>query len=210
MVGLVCCTELAGDNTEGKNLSWSTIIKTLFPLLVLTIVGQFALTMFEGTFALFAQAKFDFGPSDVGYVFVVCGLVMTVFQVGAVGLLAKKFEATTLITAGFAIMGVGIGLLATAQTKFLIYAFVAILSVGMALIAPNLAALVSKRSSEQQAGMSLGVQSAASSLGQVVGPLLGGLLFIWQVNAPYLAAALLLLVVAFFVGWKMNKNSPSL
>lgn len=94
------------------------MVKTLSPLLVLTIVGQYALTMFEGTFALFAQTKFDFGPTDVGYVFVVCGLVMAVFQVGTVGLLAKKINATTLITAGFAIMGTGIGLLATAQTKF--------------------------------------------------------------------------------------------
>ncbi len=111
-------TEMAGNSTEGKKISWLTMVKTLSPLLVLTIVGQFALTMFEGTFALFAQTKFDFGPTDVGCVFLVCGLVMAVFQVGAVGLLAKKINATTLIPASFAIMGTGIGLLATAQTKF--------------------------------------------------------------------------------------------
>ena len=38
--------------------------------------------MFEGTFALFAQAKFDFGPAEVGYVFVVCGLVMMSLLMG--------------------------------------------------------------------------------------------------------------------------------
>jgi hypothetical protein len=32
----------------------------------LTLAGQFALTIFEGTFALFAQAKFAFGPAKVG------------------------------------------------------------------------------------------------------------------------------------------------
>ena len=58
----------------------ANIDKSLSPLLALTLAGQFALTIFEGTFALYAQAKFNYGPAEVGYVFVVCGLVMTVFQ----------------------------------------------------------------------------------------------------------------------------------
>ena len=158
--------------------------------------------MFEGTFALFAQAKFDFGPAEVGYVFVVCGLVMTVFQAGAVGFLAGKISEMIQIGAGFALMGTGIALLATASTPFVVFAFVAVLALGMALIAPNLAALISKRGGEQQAGASLGVQNAANSLGQAGGPLLGGLLFIWQINAPYLVSGAELLSLALVIGWK--------
>lgn len=44
----------------------------------------------------------------------------------------------------------------------------------MALIAPNLAARVSKRGGESQAGASLGVQNAVNSLGQAAGPMVGG------------------------------------
>jgi DHA1 family multidrug resistance protein-like MFS transporter len=181
---------------------WRTLVKTLSPLLALTLAGQFALTMFEGTFALFAQAKFAFGPAEVGYVFVVCGLVMTIFQAGAVGFLAGRISELTQIGAGFALMGAGIALLATAQTKFSIFAFVALLSLGMAFIAPNLAALISKRGGEQQAGASLGVQNAANSLGQAVGPLLGGVLFIWHINAPYFFSGAVLLALAVGIGWK--------
>jgi DHA1 family multidrug resistance protein-like MFS transporter len=179
-----------------------TLITELSPLLALALVGQFALTMFEGTFALFAQAKFEFGPADVGYVFVVCGLVMTVFQAGAVGFLAGKINEMIQVGVGFVLMGAGIALLATAQTKFLVFAFVALLSLGMAFIAPNLSALVSKRGGEQHAGASLGAQNAANSLGQASGPLLGGLLFIWQINAPYLLSGAVLLALAFVIGWK--------
>ena len=158
--------------------------------------------MFEGTFALFAQAKFDFGPAEVGYVFVVCGLVMTVFQAGAVGFLAGKISEMIQIGAGFALMGAGIALLATAQTKFFVFAFVALLSLGMAFIAPNLSALISKRGGEQQAGASLGIQNAANSIGQAGGPLLGGVLFLWQINAPYLFSGAVLLTLALIIGWK--------
>ena len=180
---------------------WRTLVTGLAPLLGLALVGQFALTMFEGTFALFAQAKFDFGPAEVGYVFVVCGLVMTLFQAGAVGLLAGRVSEMIQIGAGFALMGAGIALLATAPTKVFVFVFVALLSLGMAFIAPNLSALVSKRGGEQRAGTSLGIQNMANSVGQAGGPLLGGALFIWQVNAPYLFGGAVMLALAGVIAW---------
>jgi len=198
-------TTLAKDTNEKTKVSGRALLKTLFPLLALTLAGQFALTMFEGTFALFAQAKFNFGPAEVGYVFVVCGLVMTVFQVAAVGFLAGKISEMIQIGVGFALMGAGIALLATAQTKFLVFAFVGLLSLGMAFIAPNLSALVSKRGGERHAGASLGIQNAANSLGQSVGPLLGGVLFIWQTNAPYLLSGAVLIALAFGIAWKIYR-----
>ncbi len=196
-------TNRAKDTSEKTQANWQTLIKTLFPLLALTLAGQFALTMFEGTFALFAQAKFDFGPAEVGYVFVVCGLVMTVFQAGAVGFLAGKISEMIQIGAGFALMGTGIALLATAQTKFFVFVFVALLALGMAFIAPNLASLISKRGGERQAGASLGIQNAVISLGQASGPLIGGMLFIWQINAPYLLSGALLIALALVITWKV-------
>lgn len=187
---------------ETAKTEWMALVRAMSPLLALTLAGQVALAMFEGTFALFAQAKLDYGPAEVGYVFVVCGLVMTVFQAGAVGFLAGRISEMNQIGAGFALMGAGIALLTTAQTKFFVFSFVALLSLGMALISPNLSALVSRRGGERQAGASLGIQNAANSLGQSIGPLLGGALFIWQANAPYLASGGLLIALALLIGWK--------
>ncbi len=192
------------NNTiENCRTDWRALVKILSPLLALTLAGQFALTMFEGTFALFAQAKFNFGPTEVGYVFVVCGLVMTVFQAGAVGFLAGKISELIQIGVGFALMGSGIAFLAMAQTRMFIFAFVALLALGMAFIAPNVSALVSKRGGEGQAGASLGIQNAANSLGQTGGPILGGALFMWQINAPYLFSGAVLLVLAVGIGWRI-------
>ena len=192
----------AKAGNENVKTDWRTLVKDLSPLLALTLAGQLALTMFEGTFALFAQAKFDFGPTEVGYVFVVCGLVMTVFQAGAVGFLAGKINELIQIGVGFGLMGSGIALLAIAQTKFFVFAFVALLAFGMAFIAPNLAALISKRGGDEKAGAAMGIQNAANSLGQAGGPILGGALFIWQINAPYLVSGAVLLVLALGIGWK--------
>ena len=187
---------------------WPTLVKNLRPLLALALAGQLALTIFEGTFALYAQAMFNYGPIEVGAVFVVCGLVMTVFQAGAVGFLAGRIGEIYQIGAGFGLMGAGIALLPTARTTFFVFAFVALLALGMAFIAPNVAALISKRGA-QQLGAALGIQNAVNSLGQASGPLLGGALFVWQMNAPYVLSGALLLAIALAIAWKAIAKRPA-
>ncbi|MDP2604961.1 MAG: MFS transporter [Deltaproteobacteria bacterium] len=190
---LVSKGEIKGD--------WRTLVKSLRPLLALAFAGQLTLTIFEGTIALYAQAMFDYGPIEVGAIFVVCGLVMTVFQAGAVGFLSGKIGEIYQIGAGFGLMGAGLALLSTARTPFFVFAFVGLLALGMAFIAPNIAALISK-SGSGQSGAALGVQNAVNSLGQASGPLLGGALFVWQINAPYLLSGALLIALALGVAWK--------
>ena len=101
----------------------------------------------------------------------------------------------------FPICRTGIVLLAMARTSFRVLVFVALLSLGMAFISPNLGALISKRGG-QEVGTALGIQNTASSLGQAVGPFLGSVLFVWQINAPYLLTGALLLAVTLVIGWK--------
>ena len=73
----------------------------------------------------------------------------------------------------------------------------------MALITPNLIALISKRGSEHT-GIVLGIQNTANSLGQVGGAMLGGVLFAWQVNAPYGFAGVLLVGTGLLLGWRQK------
>ena len=189
----------AGEKAE---TDWRSIGRSLGPLLGLALAGQFGLAIFEATFALYAQAKFNYGPGEVGAVFVVCGLVMTVFQVGAVSFLAGRIREMYQIGAGFGLMGISLALLVMARTAFPVFALVGLLALGTALITPNLAALISKRGGRRRVGAALGVHNAANSLGQASGPLLGSALFIWQMNAPYLLTGAVLVGVAVVIGWK--------
>ncbi len=188
----------AGEETE---TDWRRPARSLGPLLSLALAGQFGLAIFEATFALYAQKKFDYGPIEVGTVFMVCGLVMSVFQVGAVGFLAGRISEMCQIGAGFGLMGMSLALLVMARTTFSVFALVGLLAFGTVFISPNLAALISKRGGGRRVGAALGVQNAANSLGQASGPVLGGALFVWQANAPYLLIGALLVVVALVVGW---------
>ena len=69
------------------------------------------------------------------------------------------------------------------------------LALGVALVTPNLLTLAADRSGPQ-AGAGLGLLNAAVGLGQILGPLVGGLLFAWQADLPFRVAGLVALAVA--------------
>ena len=180
---------------------WRRLVRGLGPLLGLALVAQFALAMFEATFALHAQAVLNYGPAQMGTVFVICGLVMAVFQVGASGLLAGRVGPMSQIGMGLALMGTSLAVLMMPSRMLSVLAVVGLLALGMALIGPNLSALISTRGG-RRAGTALGAQNAANSLGQASGPLVGGALFVWQMNAPYLLSGAVLVALALVIGWK--------
>jgi len=184
-----------------SNTNLRVFVPSLGPLLGLALVGQFALAIFEATFALYGQAKFHYGPTEVGSVFVVCGLVMAIVQVGAVSMLAARISETDQIGWGFGLMGMSLVLLVIARSTYSVLPLVGLFALGTALIAPNLAALISTHGGRERAGSVLGTQSAVNSVGQASGPLLGGALFVWHMNAPYLLTAALLISIAFVIEW---------
>ena len=188
-------------STAQSTTKWHNLGNKLLILLGLTTIGQLGLAIFEGTFALYAQEKLSYGPTETGLVFMVCGLVMAVFQTVAVSYFSGRLSIIKQIALGFSLMGVGIVLLSIVRTFSYVLSTVGLLAFGVSLIAPNLSALISKRG-RQHTGRVLGMQNAAKSLGQVSGPVLGGVLFTWQASAPYLFTGVILLGIGLTLGWK--------
>jgi len=188
-----------------QRIRWQSANRALRRLLALTIAGQFGLAIFEATFALYGQETLKYGPVEIGIAFMVCGLVMAVFQVIAVSYLSKYINAILQVALGFSLMGIGITLLLIARTMPLVLGSVGLLSFGMALVSPNLTALIANRGGEHE-GAILGLQSSASSLGQFGGPLFGGILFAWQAEAPYLVAGVFLVGLGLAIGWQEKRR----
>ena len=185
---------------------WRDLGTQLWPLLTLTLAAQFGLAMFEATFALHAREMLGYGPARVGAVFMVCGSVMSVFQGGAVGYLAPRMSAGYQIALGFVLMGVDLAVLLFARSTSLVLTIVGLLALGMALITPNLTALVSK-GQKQQTGAALGLRNAANSLGQTAGPALGGLLFALDMRAAYSITGALLVGIGIISGRVLQRGN---
>ena len=101
------------------------------------------------------------------------------------------------------------GILALVALSATIATFVLILTavfgLGMALLIPILAAMISRHAASN-AGTVLGLQNAVNSLGQAMGPLTGGLLFTLSIHLPYLLTGIFLLsstVLLRTAAWKI-------
>lgn len=99
-------------------------------------------------------------------------------------------------------MGLSLAFLASIQDSTLVYLFVGTMAFGMALIIPNLSALISKRIHKNNTGAAFGLQSVANNLGQTGGPILGGFLFAWSIGIPFLLAGTLLFSTGVIVIWQ--------
>lgn len=131
-------------------------------------------------------------------VFIICGSLMGLLQLGPVGWLIETKGENVLLPFGFLFLGIGIFMLTTSKQMGLILIYVSFISMGMAILTPSLASLITK-DSEKEYGAALGIFSSINSLGQVAGVVLGGIIMIWFDHLAYWIVAAILLVVAYLV-----------
>jgi DHA1 family multidrug resistance protein-like MFS transporter len=188
------------DPTQRENKSVFIILKSLKKsfvlLLYFSFISELSLAMFEGTFALHSQRLFQFGIKQMGFVFIACGSVMGLLQLGPVSRLIKWKEERALLPYGLLILGIGMTLLMLSSKMGFILFFVSIVSTGMAILTPCLASLVTIESGENY-GTSLGIYSSVNSLGQMLGVIIGSVMMIWFDHLPYFIISIILFITAW-------------
>jgi MFS family permease len=182
--------------------------------LVLTyFLSIFAFANFEATLARFTKEGFGMTDDDNFLVFAAIGGMLLVAG-GLYRPLAKRLSETQLLTTGLASLiagmaGIGVvawlvhrehgaGLEVAPLTRWLFYAASAAAVAGFAFINPSVSALISKRADPARQGEVLGVNQSFASLGRILGPFAGSMLFGLHPSRtlPYVAAVAALLVVA--------------
>jgi MFS transporter, DHA1 family, tetracycline resistance protein len=189
---------VSGQAQAARAGRW-TVVRTALgrPVLGLLIVLFFvtisAFAGMETTFALWANRSFGWGPFQVGWIFFYVGIVLAVLQGGLIGQLSRRFGEARLVTAGGAIIGVGLLGLALAGSLWAVLVVTGLLAVGMGLLNPSVTSLVSRQAGADERGGVMGVSQSASSLARIVGPAVaGGVFTVWGRNAPYYVGALMM------------------
>jgi len=187
------------------SVAWTDLARGIGLPLAVAMAGQVAIALFETTFALHARDDLGMGLVEIGTLFMTCGLMMLLVQLGAVARLARRFGEVHLASAALALMGLSLALLAAAHSTVTVFALVGSYALGMGLLAPAVSALVSRRGGPH-AGAALGLESGAKSLGQIAGPLLGGVLFGASVAVPFWLVSGLLVGLAPIFAWSGRRT----
>ncbi len=187
------------------SVAWTELARRIRLPLAVAMAGQIAVALFETSFALHARTNLGMGLVEIGTMFMTCGLMMLVVQLGAVARLANRVGEVHLASAALALMGLSLGPLAAARGTATVFALVALYGIGMGLLTPAVSALVSRRGGAH-AGAALGLESGAKGLGLIAGPLLGGVLFGSSVAVPFWLASGLLLGLAPVFAWSGRRT----
>ena len=182
-----------------QSLRWQDLRQVLSSpaglLLLLIFIMSFGLANFQGIIGLYAVDKFSFNTGQVGALWMVIGAVLILGQGGLTGPLTRRFGELPLIRAGLAGGAAGFVLISLAVDFTTLLLALGFFTLTLALIGPALNAYISQFAGEHQ-GAVMGLNSAASSLGRVIGPLLAGPLFDLNVEYPLWSGAATLLAGA--------------
>ena len=160
-------------------------------LMLLSFLVGFAFTGIESIFGLWAQAKFDWGPRDIGVAFAFVGVTAALTQSFLTGRLSERFGEGNMLAIGMAVTVVGAALQPLSPGGAMTIALMCLTAIGQSVAFPNVGAMISKTADPHRQGQILGLNNATGALARVVGPFCAGLIFPVSQDGPFILGAMI-------------------
>ncbi|MBV6716394.1 MFS transporter [Paenibacillus chitinolyticus] len=188
--------------------------RSLHPLymiaFIIVFVLAFGLSAYETVFSLYSDHKFGFTPGNIATIITISSIFGVVVQVFMFGKMVDKLGEKKLIQICL-ISGVVLAVASTMVSSYLaILLITCFIFLAFDLLRPALTTYLSKTAEKEQ-GFIAGMNSTYTSLGNIFGPALGGILFDVNINYPYLFAAVIMFIgLVITMMWKEKQSASSL
>lgn len=192
-------------------------LKTVGVLVV--VIGLVSLAQFilHGTWVLYTEFRFGWGPRENGLSLFVVGLASAVMQGLLLGWLLKRLGERRLVLAGMVSGLAAFTLYGLATEAWMMYAIIGANLLGFA-VAPSLNALVSKAADPREQGLAMGSLSSLGSLMAVIAPMMGAPLLAavshlpagdWRIGAPFFLSAALQVIALLLAVVHFRRHPPA-
>lgn len=184
----------ADEYIKEKMTGWKRILQPLYlPAFLVILISSFGLAAFDSLFSLFVDHKFGFSPKDIAIAITGGAIVGAISQVLLFDWLTKWLGEIKLIAYCFIFSTVFVFLITIMETYLAILFVTVFIFVGFDLMRPAVTSYLSKAAHHEQGYIS-GMNSMFTSFGNILGPVLGGWLFDIDLDYPFYAAAICLLL----------------
>jgi DHA1 family multidrug resistance protein-like MFS transporter len=194
--------QTTADSDQANNFwRWNALRRILVSpagiLLLLILIINFGLTIFQGIGGLYVLDRFNFDTRQMGMMWMVVGGVMVLSQGLLTGPLTKSIGEVWLIRLGMLVGAFGFVALLFANGFLSILLAAGLFILVLALANPALNSFLSTYGGEHQ-GSLMGLNMAFASLGRVIGPMWAG--FVFDVNIAYpFTSGMVILLIGFMV-----------
>jgi len=166
-------------------------------LKALLIVGIFYFLPFaqlQSITTVFLKDSVHWGPSQIGFLFLILGLGDMFTQGFLSGKLLPKYGELKLVFAGFFLTGLAYALyVVVGNTSQALFVYIAILvyALGSGLFEPAMGGLVSRTAQPQEQGRVQGANQSMQSITRIIGPLIAAFLYQFGIGIPYITCVIL-------------------
>lgn len=176
----------------------------LRPLMLVWAIAPFAFAGYTVALPLWATATLGWHEKDLGYFFILVGVVAAGVQGGLFRVLRRAVTDRLLLIAGMLGMAAAIAAVPFLTHNAPLYAWTAVLAFSNSIMSPAATGLVSTFAAVNEQGTVLGVAQSLGALGRFMGPLVMGVAY--DRTTPvvtFLAAGAVMLL-----GWAASLGVP--
>ena len=199
-------------NKESSLLkNWGLVFKrpVLAEIVLLGFLMMFVTGTFETIFPLWTEARFYWGPMQVGYSMTYIGLTVTLVQVFVVGRVVPLLGEVNVIRLAFIGYSIGLFIMAQAPSWVVMMVGLTFSASSGATFGTAASSFVSKVAGDNEKGFVLGVYQSCGWLGRISGPLAVGVVFsAISVNAPLYLGILVLIPCIIIISVVAKKSRP--
>ena len=173
----------------------------------MTLLYNFGFFLFINTFALFAEKQIAAIPQQVSFYMTWLGILRVIFQSVLINPILKRVSENKTLAVGVFSMITAMIFLMFSNSNWIVYLPFSFLAFGTGVGRPILMSKLTNTVRREETGSLLGVNNSLTSIGQIITPILGGIMlqFLPPQVLPLTSAIIFILIIIL---WKWIIITP--
>lgn len=180
-----------------RHLFHSLVDPSIGKTLLVSFLSMFSFSIFIYAFQPFSVRLLHLSIQQISWIFTGIGIVGLISQAAIIPRVVKLFGEKQVLVGSLFTLVVVFAFLFTVRSYSLLITGVMLMAFANGFVGPMIAALLSKEADMKSQGAIMGVNASYQSIGQIVGPIVGGTLASLSIPLPLLAASIILVPALF-------------